>query len=151
MTFAAALFTLALQAAAAAPCTPEDVRTASVPPAIAWADAPVQHAVPAEQRRFFTAALGADAAAIDTPDFGFVPLPMSPYDYAFFAIRGETMKLYLCRGATCQTGYDGPRRAIAWASTFTQNMPDLAFDRADVNVFDRGRYRRVCRVTFETP
>jgi hypothetical protein len=146
-----ALAALALQAAAAAPCTAEDVRTATVPPAIAWADQAVRHGVPAEQRRFFTAALGADAAAIDTPDFGFVPLPMSPYDYAFFAVRGETMQLYLCRGAACQTGYDGPRRAIAFASTFTQNMPDLALDRTDIAVFDRGRYRRVCTVTFETP
>ncbi len=149
MSFAAVLVSLAVQAAL--PCTPEDVRAATVPPVIAWADAPVLHSVPAEQRRHFTAALGADAAVIDTPDFGFVPLPMSPYDYAFFAIRGETMKLYMCRGATCQTGYDGPRHAIAWASTFTLNMPDLVFDRTDVNVFDRGRYRRVCRVTFETP
>lgn len=146
----AVLVVLALQAAATL-CGPEDVRTAIVPPNIAWADAPVQHDVPAEQRRYFTAALGADAAVIDTPDFGFVPLPMSPWDYAFFAIRGETMKLYMCRGAACQTGYDGPRRAIAWASTFTENMPDLVFDRTDVNVFDRGRYRRVCRVTFEVP
>jgi hypothetical protein len=151
MSLAAVLVTLAAQAGAAAPCTAEDVRTASVPPATAWADAPVQQRVPAEQRRYVTAALGADAAAIDMPDFGFVPLPMSPYDYAFFAIRGETMKLYLCRGATCQTGYDGPRRAIAWLSTFTQNMPDLVFDRTDVQVFDRGRYRRVCQVTFEIP
>jgi hypothetical protein len=150
MSFAAALAALAVQAAAS-PCTPEDVRAATVPPTIAWADAPVQHQVPAPQRRYVTAALGADAAVIDTPDFGFVPLPMSPYDYAFFAIRGETMKLYMCRGAACQTGYDGPRRAIAWASTFTQNMPDLVFDRTDVNVFDRGRYRRVCQVTFEVP
>lgn len=151
MSLAAALITLAVQAAAPAPCTADDVRTARVPPNIAWADAPVQSQVPAAQRRYFTAALGADAAAIDTPGFGFVPLPMSPYEYAFFAVRGETMKLYLCRGATCQTGYDGPRRAVAWLSTFTQNMPDLAFDRAEVNVFDRGRYRRVCRVTFEIP
>ena len=146
----AALVSLVLQAAAL-PCTAEDVRAARVPPVIAWADAPVRHEVPADQRRYFTAALGADAAAIDTPDFGFVALPMAPYDYAFFAIRGETMKLYLCRAAACQTGYDGPRRAIAWASTFTENMPDLVFDRTDVNVFDRGRYRRVCRVTFEIP
>ena len=150
MSFAAALVALAVQAAAQ-PCTPEDVRTASVPPPIAWADAPVRQDVPAEQRRYVTAALGADAGIVGTPDFGFVPLPMSPYDYAFFAIRGETMKLYLCRGAACQTGYDGPRRAIAWASTFTQNMPDLVFDRTDINVFDRGRYRRVCNVTFEVP
>jgi hypothetical protein len=122
-----------------------------VPPQIAWADAPVQRQVPADQRRFFTAALGPGASVLDTPDFGFVPLPMSPYDYAFFAVTGETMRLHLCRGAACQTGYDGPRRAIAWASTFTQNMPDLVFDRSDVHVFDRGRYRRVCRVTFDTP
>ena len=139
----------ALQAAAS-PCTAEDVRAATVPPNIAWADAQVQTQVPADQRRWFTAALG-DAAAADAPGFGFVALPMSPYDYAFFAISGESMKLYLCRGASCQTGYDGPKRAIAWASTFTQNMPDLVFDRNEVNVFDRGRYRRVCRVTFETP
>ncbi len=149
MSFAAALVTLAIQAAA--PCTAEEVRTASVPPAIAWADAPVEQAVPADQRRYFTAALGAEAAAIDTPDFGFVPLPMSPYDAAFFAIRGETMTLHLCRGATCRIGYEGPHRAIAWASTFTDNLPDLAFDRSEVRVFNRGRYRRVCRVTFETP
>lgn len=151
MSFAAALAGLALQAAAALPCTAEDVRAASVPPEMAWADAPVQREVPAAQRRFFTIALSADPAVLDSPDFGFVPLPMSPYDYAFFAIRGETMQLHLCRGATCQTGYDGPRRAIAWASTFTENMPDLAFDRAEVRVFSRGRYRRVCRVTFDTP
>lgn len=150
MSLAAALAaSLVLQAAQ--PCTAEEVRAASVPPAIAWADAPVQHQVPAGQRRFFTAALGADAAAIDAPDFGFVPLPLSPYDYAFFAIRGERMTLYLCRGGACQTGYEGPRRAIAWASTYTENMPDLAFDRSEVQVFSRGRYRRVCRVTFETP
>jgi hypothetical protein len=150
MSFAAALAAFALQAAAA-PCTAEDVRTATVPPNIAWADASPQQAVPADKRRFVVAALGADAAAIDTPGFGFVPLPMSPYDYAFFAISGETMKLYMCRGTACQTGYDGPRRAISWLSTFTQNMPDLAFDRTEVAVFDRGRYRRVCRVAFEIP
>jgi hypothetical protein len=150
MSFAAALAAFALQAAAA-PCTAEDVRTATVPPDIAWADAPPQQAVPADKRRYFTAALGADAAAIDAPGFSFVPLAMSPYDFAFFAIRGETMKLYMCRGDGCQTGYDGPRRAIAWLSTFTQNMPDLAFDRTEVRVFDRGQYRRVCRVTFEIP
>ena len=149
MSLAAAFAALALQAAAS-PCTAEDVRTAIVPPDIAWAPAAPRRDVPAEQRRYFTAALGADAAALDSPEFSFVPLPMSPYDYAFFAIRGQTMKLYLCRGAACQTGYDGPRRDIAWLSTFTQNMPDLAFDRV-VNVFDRGRYRRVCRVTFEVP
>jgi len=151
MSFAAALAAFALQAAAQAPCAADDVRAASVPPDIAWADAAPQHAVPADKRHFFTTALGADAAVIDTPDFGFVPLPMSPYDFAFFAIRGQTMKLYMCRGATCETGYDGPRRAIAWLSTFTHNMPDLAFDRTEVNVFDRGRYRRVCQVTFEIP
>ena len=150
MSFAAALFAVALQAAAA-PCTAEDVRTATVPPNIAWADAAPQQAVPADKRRYFTAALGTDAGVAGTPEFSFVPLPMSPYDYAFFAIRGETMKLYLCRGDSCQTGYDGPRRAISWLSTFTQNMPDLAFDRTEVQVFDRGRYRRVCRVTFEIP
>ena len=150
MGFAAFLAVLAVQAPAA-PCTAEDVRAATVPPDIAWADAAPRHDVPAEQRRYVTAALGADAAAADSPDFGFVPLPMSPYDFAFFAIRGETMKLYMCRGATCQTGYEGPRRAIAWASTFTENMPDLVFDRREVNVFDRGRYRRVCRVSFEVP
>jgi len=151
MSLAAPLLAFALQAAPAAPCTAEEVRTARVPPNIAWTDAPVQTRIPAEQRRYFTAALGAEAAAIDAPGFGFVPLPMSPYDYAFFAISGETMKLYLCRGAACQTGYDGPRRPIAWLSTFTQNMPDLAFDRSEVRIFDRGRYRRVCRVTFEIP
>jgi len=150
MGFAAFLAALAVQTPAA-PCTAEDVRTATVPPDIAWADAPVQRAVPAAQRRYFTAALGADAAVLDTPEFGFVPLPMSPWDFAFFAVRGETMKLYLCRGATCQTGYDGPRRAIAWLSTFTESMPDLAFDRVEVAVFNRGRYRRVCQVSFEIP
>jgi hypothetical protein len=61
------------------------------------------------------------------------------------------MKLYLCRGTTCETGYDGPKRDVAWLSTFTQNMPDLAFDNREVQVFDRGRYRRVCNVTFEVP
>lgn len=149
MNLAAALVAAALQAAA--PCTAEEVRSATVPPNIAWADAAPQQTVPADKSRYFTAALGADAGVVGTPAFSFVPLPMSPYDYAFFAISGETMKLYLCRGDACQTGYDGPRRAIAWLSTFTQNMPDLAFDRAEVQVFDRGRYRRVCRVTFEVP
>lgn len=149
MSLAAALAALALQAAAQ-PCTAEDVRTASVPPQIAWAPAAFQHDVPAEQRRWFTTALNANAAAMDAPDFGWVALPMSPYEYAFFAVTGETMKLYLCRGTACQTGYDGPKREVAWLSTFTANMPDLAFDR-EVQVFDRGRYRRVCRVTFEIP
>jgi hypothetical protein len=145
----AVLAALALQASVR-PCTAEDVGTASVPPQVAWAPASFQHDVPAEQRRWFTAALGANTATMDSPDFGWVALPMSPYEFGFFAVTGDTMKLYLCRGATCQTGYDGPKREIAWLSTFTQNMPDLAFDR-EVNVFDRGRYRRVCRVTFETP
>ena len=150
MSSAAALIAVVLQAAAA-PCTAEDVRTATVPPNIAWTDAPPQQTVPADKSRYFTAALGAGASVVGAPGFSFVPLPMSPYDYAFFALSGETMKLYLCRGATCQTGYDGPRRAISWLSTFTQNMPDLALDRTEVRVFDRGSYRRVCRVTFEVP
>ena len=146
----AALVALALQAAAQ-PCTAEDVRTATVPPQIAWTPASFRHDVPADQRRWFTAALGADLSVLDSPDFGYATLPLSPYEYAFFAVTGDRMKLYLCRGAACQTGYDGPAREIAWLSTFTGNMPDLAFDRTEVNVFDRGRYRRVCRVTFEIP
>lgn len=150
MSLAAAFLAAALQAATP-PCTAEDVRTATVPPQIAWTPAAFQHDVPADQRRWFTAALGADLSALQSPDFRFASLPLSPYDFAFFAVTGERMKLYMCRGASCQTGYDGPRRDIAWASTYTQNMPDLVFDRTEVNVFDRGRYRRVCRVTFETP
>lgn len=146
----AALLSLALQAAAQPPCTAEDVRTASVPPQIAWVPAAFQREIPAEQRRWFNLAMG-EATTFDAPDFSFVALPMSPYDYAFFAVTGDRMKLFLCRGAACQTAYEGPKREIAWLSTFTQNMPDLAFDRSEVNVFDRGRYRRVCRVTFETP
>lgn len=149
MSLAAALVIMALQAAAP-PCTAAEVRTATVPPAIAWADAAVERDPPADQRRHFIAALGAEAGTMDAPDFGFVSLPLSPYDYAFFAIRGETMRLYMCRGGACQTGYEGPRRAIAWAGTFTRNMPDLVLDRTDVHVFERGRYRRVCRVSFET-
>ncbi|HYD11299.1 MAG TPA: hypothetical protein VEC11_00470 [Allosphingosinicella sp.] len=151
MSLAAALVAFALQAAAGAPCTAEDVRTASIPPEIAWMRATVEQNVPAEQRRWFTAALGADLSALAAPGSGFVALPLSPFDYAFFAITGDRMKLHLCRGTACQIGYDGPKREIAWASTYTQNMPDLVFDRTEVQVFDRGRYRRVCRVTFETP
>ena len=152
MSLAAALLGLALQAAAPdMPCTAEDVRTAAVPPPIAWRPAAAQREVPAEQRRYVTAALGANASVMDSADFGFVALPMSPYDAAFFAVTGDTMKLYLCRGTACQTAYDGPKRAIHWLSTFTQNMPDLAFDNREVHVFDRGRYRRVCRVNFDTP
>lgn len=150
MILAAALAALAVQAGAQPPCTAEDVRTAAVPPQIAWTPASVARDVPADKRRWFTAALGANAAIMDSPDFRFAALPMSPYDYAFFAFTGDTMKLYMCRGDTCQIGYDGPKRDIFWLSTFTRNMPDLAFDR-EVNVFDRGRYRRVCRVTFEIP
>lgn len=146
----AALLAFALQAAQP-PCTAEDVRAATVPPQIAWAPAALRREVPAADRRWFTAALGADLSVLASPDFGYAPLPLSPYDFAFFAVTGERMKLYMCRGAACQTGYDGPRREIAWASTYTQNMPDLVFDRTEVNVFDRGRYRRVCRVTFEIP
>jgi hypothetical protein len=146
----AALLATALQAAAQPPCTAEDVRTASVPPQIAWTAATFQRDIPAEQRRWFTVALG-EGTTFDSPDFGFLALPMSPYEYAFFATAGDRMKLFLCRGATCQTGYDGRKREVAWASTFTEGMPDLVFDRTEVNVFDRGRYRRVCRVTFETP
>jgi hypothetical protein len=149
MSLAAALAALALQAAAL-PCTAEDVRTAAVPPQIAWTPASAAHDVPADKRRWFTAALGANAAIMDSPDFGWVALPMSPYEFAFFAFTGDTMKLYLCRGDACQTGYDGPKRDIAWLSTFTGNMPDLALS-GEVRVFDRGRYRRVCQVTFETP
>ena len=151
MSPVAAFLAFALQAAAQAPCTAEDVRAATVPPQIAWRPAAFQHDVPAADRRWFTAAFGADPAVLASPDFGYATLPMSPYDYAFFAVTGDRMKLYLCRGAACQTGYDGPRRGIAWATTFTQNMPDLVFDNSEVNVFDRGRYRRVCRVTFEIP
>src|SRR6218665_2215312 len=148
MSLAAALAAFALQAAAAPPCTAEDVRAATVPPNIAWVPASAQHDVPADKSRYVSAALGANAAALTAaPDFRLVPLPMSPYDYAFFVVTGETMKLYMCRGAACQTGYDGPKREIFWLSTFTQNMPDLAFDRTEVQVFDRGRYRRVCNVS----
>jgi len=146
----AAFVALALQAAAL-PCTAEDVRTAAVPPQIAWAPASFQRDVPAEQRRWFAAALGPDLSVLEAPDFGYATLPMSPWDFAFFAVSGDRMKLHMCRGTTCQTGYDGPKRDIFWLSTFTQNMPDLAFDNREVQVFDRGRYRRVCRVTFETP
>ena len=151
MNLAAALLAFALQAATAQPCTAEDVRTASVPPQIAWTPAAFRHDVPDAERRWFTAALGPDLSVLASPGFGYATLPLSPYDYAFFAVTGDRMKLYMCRGAACQTGYDGPRREIAWATTFTQNMPDLVFDRTEVNVFDRGRYRRVCRVTFEIP
>ena len=150
MSLAAAL-ALTFQAAAQAPCTAEDVRTASVPPQIAWAPATFRHDVPADQRRWFTAALGPDLSVLDSPGFGYATLPLSPYEFAFFAATGDRMKLYLCRGTTCQTAYDGPKREIAWLSTFTENMPDLAFDRTEVAVFNRGRYRRVCQVSFEVP
>ena len=150
MSLAAFILAFAFQEAAR-PCTAEEVRTASIPPQIAWRPAAFEHDVPADQRRWFTAALGPDLSALAAPDFGYAALPMSPYDFAFFAVTGDRMRLYMCRGASCQTGYDGPRRDIAWATTFTQNMPDLVFDRSEVNVFDRGRYRRVCRVTFDIP
>ena len=150
MSPAAAFLGAALQAASA-PCTAEDVRTAAVPPEIAWTPAAFRREVPAEQRRWFGAAFGADLSVLQSPEFRFVPLPLSPYEFAFFAVTGERMKLFLCRGAACQTGHEGPRRALAWTSTYTQNMPDLVFDRSEVPVFDRGRYRRVCRVTVETP
>lgn len=147
----AAAAVLALQAAARPPCTAEDVRTASVPPQHAWIPVTFGRDVPADQRRWISVAFGADLGLLESPDFGFVALPLSPFDFAFFAVRGERMTLHLCRGATCQNAHDGPKREIAWLGTYTGNMPDLAFDRSEVHVFDRGRYRRVCRVTFETP